>query len=275
MLTSAAGVGASPTIATPRALALAGRRPAAARSRRRVRIWFGYRPLPEASARGERRRHAAERRRPGARRRPAVGDHGGARGRRAAAGRSARASRRPCRRCRLIPLGQLRRVHRQRHLRAGAGLVDVPLGPEHLLRLADADRRAHAQVGDVDRRRDPVGLERVHDAVALRRRRAVLALQRRQRRVLAVGRRRRVARRLDRVLQARLVRDRSRAAAAASGSSTPRPRSCSPCGRSGRSRPTRRAPAGARGEQHQRGEGRPEHDGMQSAIGSDRLVRFG
>ena len=109
----------------------------------------------------------------------------------------------------LDPGRELRGVHRQRHLRARAGLVDLPLGPEHLLGLADADRRAHAQVGDVDLRRDPVGLERVHDRVALGRGGAVLARQRRQRRVLAVGRRRRVARRLDRALQARLVRDQA------------------------------------------------------------------
>ena len=61
--------------------------------------------------------------------------------------------------------------------------------------------------GSLHLRRDPLGLERVHDGLALGRRRAVLALQRRQRRVLAVRGRSRVAGGLDRLLEARLVRD--------------------------------------------------------------------
>ena len=107
----------------------------------------------------------------------------------------------------LQPLGSLGRVDRQRDDLARRRLVVGPLRPEHLLRLAHRQRRADTQMSHVDRGLDVLRLEGVHDGLALRRRRPVLALKLRQREVLAVRRRRRIAGRLRRLLHARVVRD--------------------------------------------------------------------
>ena len=101
----------------------------------------------------------------------------------------------------LEPLRQLGRVLRERDVLAlGRRLVELPVGPEELLRLPDRHGRRRAQVGHVDRRGHVDVLERVLDPVADRLRGAPVALELREGRVLAVGRRRRVARRLHRAL---------------------------------------------------------------------------
>ena len=204
MLTSEAGVGASPTIATPRALALQTgglqrRDPVGRQDLVRVQA-AGRSRAPRGT-----RRHAAE----------------GRRARSASASRRRRRRRpgRPTSCCRrelqahpgdrvdvaLDPLRQLRRVHGQRHLRARRGLVDLPLGPNIFcalptLTVALARRCVTSTFAVI-----PLDLNAFTTPLRFDERRRI-ALQRRQRGYLPKDEEP-GCRGLDRVLQTRLVRD--------------------------------------------------------------------
>ena len=164
----------------------------------------------------------------------------------------------------LMPFGSFGVLRGQRQPRARARPVDLPLDAEQLLRLADGDRRARAQARDVDLGGDALRLERVQHGLALGGRRAVAARQRRQRRV--------ACRKSPRPGRCRpsgrsgcpTGPRRTRAAARASGSSTPARSSSCPCGRSGRS--PRRPPRRPRSRRRRRG--RPAHRGGSSPCAS-------